>query len=80
MEATKLIRHAMVEQINTNPLQRDGLENLYGQVWNTKELQHDFSVIGFAAPLIIVTRKSDNKKGSLLFQHAPRFYFFFEAH
>ena len=45
------------------------------QEWNTKELQEDFTVVGFGAPFVVVVRKSDNKKGSLEFTHAPRKYF-----
>lgn len=46
--------------------------------WNTEELQRDFSVIGFAAPFVIVRRKSDGQKGTLEFTHSPRVYFNFE--
>jgi hypothetical protein len=41
-------------------------------------LREDFDVIGFAAPLIVVRRKTDGKRGSLFFQHNPRFYFNFQ--
>ena len=37
-------------------------------------------VIGFSAPLVVVSRKSDGQKGSLMFQASPRFYFGFEPH
>ena len=37
-------------------------------------------VIGFSAPLVVVKSKSDNQKGSLMFQASPRFYFGFEPH
>ena len=53
------------------------LETEHGQVWDTKQLQEDFIVTGFAAPFTIVTRKSDGQKGSLMFSHNPRFYFKF---
>jgi len=56
---------------------RAELESKHGQVWNTKELQEDYIVQGFAAPFVLVTRKSDGVKGSLLFSHNPRFYFKF---
>ena len=36
-------------------------------------------VIGFMAPLVVVRRKADGVKGSLEFQHQPRFYFNFVA-
>lgn len=47
----------------------------YGDVWDTEELARDFEVIGFLAPFVAVRRKSDNRTGSLEFQHMPRFYF-----
>lgn len=56
---------------------RAELEAMHGQVWDTQEMQKDFSVRSFAAPFIMVTRKSDNKNGSLMFSHSPRFYFDF---
>lgn len=55
-------------------MSREELEALYGQVWNTAELTTDFTVLSFLAPAVIVIRKSDNKRGTLLFQHLPRFY------
>ena len=55
------------------------LQAKHGQVWDTSELAHDFIVIGFSAPLVVVKRKSDNQKGSLMFQANPRFYFGFEG-
>lgn len=50
------------------------LEALYGQVWDTKQLQEDFEVLGFQAPCVVVIRKADNVKGSLEFVHMPRYY------
>ena len=47
--------------------------------WNTNELQRDFTVHGFMAPFVIVTRKADGVKGTLEFTHNPRFYFGFTA-
>ena len=57
---------------------RKELEEQYGQVWNTTELQEDFTVSGFMAPFVVVKRKSDNKRGSLSFDHMPRFYYDFK--
>ncbi len=48
------------------------------QTWTTTELQKDFEVIGFQAPYVVVTRKSDNVKGTLEFTHSPRVYFDFK--
>ena len=56
---------------------REELEEQHGQVWNTKELQQDFTVQGFASPCVVVIRKSDGVKGTLEFIHQPRFYFDF---
>lgn len=46
-------------------------------VWTTTEMQNDFSVDGFAAPFVVVVRKSDGQKGSLQFCSNPRYYFAF---
>ncbi len=54
--------------------ERTALEQKFGQVWNTEELQDDYTVRQFAAPLVVVKRKSDGVIGSLEFQHTPRFY------
>lgn len=57
--------------------ERKRLESQYGQVWDTEELQRDFVVEQFAFGFVFVCRKSDNKQGSLSFQHHPRFYYSF---
>lgn len=49
------------------------------QTWTTDELTRDFEVLGFAAPFVVVRRRSDGQKGSLEFTHSPRVYFRFEA-
>ena len=83
MDTTEGIRREMVGQINSEvqsaseELERARLEKEHGQVWNTWELSTDFEVLGFIAPFITVRRKSDSKKGSMVFQHHPRFYFAF---
>jgi len=55
-------------------MERDELEKQYGQVWDTKELQRDFEVLSFMAPLVIVKVRSTGQKASLEFQHMPRYY------
>ena len=57
--------------------ERKRLETEYGQVWDTGQLAEVFEVLGFMAPYIVIRRKSDGRKGSLEFQHMPRFYFNF---
>lgn len=76
---TESIRREMVEEINSNPGEREELEKKYGQVWDTTQLGQDFEVLSFLAPYVIVRRKSDGVKGSLQFQHLPRYYWGFAS-
>lgn len=76
-DPTEGARRTLTTVVNTNPLERADLEKQFGQVWNTEELGRDYEVKGFAAPFIVVKRKTDNALGSLIFQHSPRFYFAF---
>jgi len=77
-DPTENIRRELVKEINANPGSREALEAAHGQVWSTEELTEEFSVSGFAAPFVAVTRKSDGQKGLLEFQHSPRFYYGFQ--
>lgn len=52
---------------------------LDGPVWTTETLGRDFEVIGFAAPFVVVRRRSDGVKGTLEFVHRPRVYFSFQS-
>ena len=45
--------------------------------YDTKQLQEHFTVHGFLAPFVTVTRKADGVKGVMMFSHQPRFYFDF---
>lgn len=78
-DETEEYRRQRVNEINAEPGSREALEAEYGQVWDTSQLSQDFSVVGFAAPFVVVIRKSDGQKGSLEFQHSPRFYWGFRA-
>jgi hypothetical protein len=73
-DPTEQIRRNRVIAINSEPGSRESLESQYGKVWDTQEMGADFEVIGFLAPFIVVRRKCDGCKGSLEFQHHPRFY------
>ena len=77
-DETESIRREMVAEINANAGPRAELEAKHGQVWDTSELGRDFEVLGFAAPFCVVRRRSDGKRGSLMFQHHPRYYFAFQ--
>lgn len=78
-DPTESIRRQQVAAINAEPGSREYLEAEHGEVWNTTELQQDYSVVGFMAPYVVVQRKSDGVRGSLLFQHSPRLYYGFNA-
>ena len=78
MDSTEQIRREEVEEINKDPGSRESLESSYGQVWDTTELSREFNVLGFMAPYVVVERKKDNVRGSMQFQHMPRFYFNFK--
>ena len=64
-------------------MERQELEEKFGQVWNTTELQEDYNVESFFRdPLfgnsyVVARRKVDNVKGVLEFQHRPRYYWSF---
>ena len=76
-DPTEPIRRQMLAEINAVPGSREALQSKHGKVWDTEELQQEFEVIGFLAPVVVVRRRSDGQKGSLTFQHSPRFYFDF---
>jgi hypothetical protein len=76
-DSTETIRRQRLAEINAEPGSREALQAEHGQVWDTSELGADFDVLGFMAPFVVVRRNSDGQKGSLEFQHSPRFYFNF---
>ena len=57
--------------------ERARLEAQHGKVYDTSELSAEFEVLGFAAPFVVVRERATGKKGTLMFQHSPRFYFGF---
>ena len=79
-DPTEDIRKQMLAEINAAPGSREYLEAQARASLEHSELSDDFEVIGFTAPLVVVRRKSDGQKGSLMFQASPRFYFSFEPH
>lgn len=79
-DPTEPTRRQMLAEINVAPGSREHLEAKHGQVWDTAQLRDDFEVLGLAAPLVVVRRRADGVKGSLMFQSSPRFYFGFEPH
>jgi hypothetical protein len=79
-DPTETIRRQRLAEINLVPGSREALEAQHGQVWDTDELMEEFEAIGFMAPIIVVRRRADGVKGSLEFQHSPRFYFNWQPH
>lgn len=77
MDPTETIRREA--EINSNQSDRERLEEAHGKgnVWDSTELAETFEVIGFGAPFCVVRRKADGVKGSVEFQHRPRFYYNF---
>jgi len=76
MSSSEAVRRIAVQVINEDAqTERSKLEAREGQVWTTDEVGEDFEIIGFAAPMVVARRKSDGQKGTLFFQHEPRFYF-----
>jgi hypothetical protein len=78
-DPTEAVRREMVAEINAEPGSREYLEAKHGQVWDTDQVRSEFEVLGFLAPFVVVRRRSDGVKGSLMFQHDPRFYFGFQT-
>lgn len=72
-DPTETIRRQQVAAINAEPGSREYLEAKHGEVWDTSELQKEFTVLGFMAPYCIVERQG--VKGTVKFQHQPRLNF-----
>ena len=79
-DPTEGIRRELVETINSNSITKDALEKIYGKgnVFTTEDVRERFEVLGFMAPYVVVEEKKTGIKGSLMFQHSPRFYFGFQ--
>jgi hypothetical protein len=73
------LRVALEKDINAEALEREALEEAWGEVWDTKQVQQVFKIHGFLAPFVSATRLADGAKGLLTFQHMPRYYFAFMA-
>lgn len=74
-DQTEGIRRVMSSVINSELTERKELETQYGQVWDSDEVTSDFEIEGFMAPFVVAIRRSDGVKGTLMFQHSPRYYF-----
>jgi len=68
----RLIAEGVPESILDDVIAHDG------KVWDTAQMQEDFTAVGFAAPFVVVTRKSDGVTGTLMFTNNPRRYYAFQ--
>lgn len=75
-DRTALIRKLLI----AGKVPESDLAQYEGEVWDTAAMQRDFTVEGFAAPFVVVCRKSDGQRGSLEFTGSPRRYFDFSPH
>ncbi len=77
-DPTGSIRRDIVHDINSNPGNREQLEKQYGEVYTTDEVDELFEITGFIAPFVVVRRRADDVKGTMMFQDNPRYYFSFK--
>lgn len=75
-DKTENVRRAM--QVVINQMPAEVITEAAPQTWTTLELQRDFDVEGFMAPFVVVRRKADGVRGTMLFKHDPRIYFEFQ--
>lgn len=73
-DRTEAFRRLRLAQLNPGVVRAE-LEHRHGKVLDPVELAAAFTVVGFAAPLVVVRRKADGVVGSMEFQHEPRLYF-----
>ena len=65
----------MRAEIMARGLVEQSFEQDRGPILDTKELIAQYEVIAYAAPFVVVRRRSDGVMGSLMFTHQPRIYF-----
>ena len=60
-------------------MEKNELEEQYGEgnVMDTNEATEKYEFEGFMAPFAVVIDRETRVKGTLTFQHMPRFYFDF---
>ena len=71
-DSTEEVRKELQQEVN------QGTYPIEGVTFTTEQLREQFEVLGFAAPFVVVNRKCDGIRGSLMFRHHPRVYFGFE--
>ena len=76
-DPTEYTRRDMVSKINSFAGNREQLEEQHGEVYSTKEMDEHYEITGFMAPFVVVRRRVDSVKGTMIFQDNPRYYFNF---
>ena len=71
-DPTEEVRRGLQNMVNSGEIPPEG------QTWTTEQLREEFEVEGFMAHFVVVRRKSDGARGTLMFGHHPRVYFDFE--
>ena len=69
-DPTEDIRKQMIADINAPPVPGSTWKPTRASLGHPTAIR-DFEVIGFAAPLVVVRRKSDGQKGSLCSRLTP---------
>lgn len=59
-------------------MEKQQLEITGEELMTTAEATVAFEFISFCAPFVLVRRRADGVRGTLRFQHSPRFYYAFE--
>lgn len=72
------MRMKLASTINNNPKTREELTKDFGNVYDSTEVHTAYKILSFAAPFVYVQDITTGKKGTLEFQHHPRFYYSFE--
>lgn len=86
-DSTEVIRRALVGTVNAQvesedeSTERTRLTEEYGEgnVWKYDEVGGAFEIVSFMAPFCVAIRREDGRRGTLTFQHRPRFYFDFQV-
>jgi len=75
-DPTESVRREMIREHNS--MCREDIAAKYNSnVYDTEELQAEFEVLSFLAPFVFVKEKATGRKGTLKFQHMPRYYWGF---
>lgn len=78
-EETAEERAKLEAEVNATPCTLEELQRKYGQVWTVEQVEAQFEIEAFCPPLACATRRADGVRGTLVYQHCPRYYWSWEA-